>query len=200
LAASLKLLFALPIVMCFAYFTLLAISMVGLQTFEIPATMLLYGVSNVLATTALTAFLLGSSVGVLAGGVIADRTAHHHRVAMTGLLLGATGATILATGQLPTALIVPLLALAGFFLGATTPSRDLIVKQATPPGASGKVYGFVYSGLDVGSATIPILFGWLLDHEQPRWVFIVVVIAMLLSMLTVLNMRARRPVAMAAAD
>jgi MFS transporter, FSR family, fosmidomycin resistance protein len=200
LAASLKLLFALPIVMCFAYFTLLAISMVGLQTFEIPATMLLYGVSNVLATTALTAFLLGSSVGVLAGGVIADRTAHHHRVAMTGLLLGATGATILATGQLPTALIVPLLALAGFFLGATTPSRDLIVKQATPPGASGKIYGFVYSGLDVGSATIPILFGWLLDHEQPRWVFIVVVIAMLLSMLTVLNMRARRPVAMAAAD
>ena len=199
-AASLKLLFALPIVMCFAYFTLLAISMVGLQTFEIPATMLLYGVSNVLATTALTAFLIGGSVGVLAGGVIADRTSHHHRVAMTGLLLGATGAAILATGQVPTALIVPLLALAGFCLGATLPSRDLIVKQATPAGASGKIYGFVYSGLDVGSATIPILFGWLLDHQQARWVFITVVVAMLLSILTVLNMRPARRPAMAAAD
>ena len=199
-AASVKPLFALPIVMCFAYFVLLAISMVGLQTFQIPATMLLYGVSNVLATTALTAFLIGGSVGVLVGGVIADRTTRHHRVAMAGLTLGATGAAILATGQLPVALIVPLLALTGFCLGATLPSRDLIVKQAAPPGASGKIYGFVYSGLDVGSATIPILFGWLLDHQQPHWVFIVAVIAMLLSMLAVLNMRAPRPVAMAAAD
>ena len=198
--ASLKLLFALPIVMCFAYFTLLAISMVGLQTFEIPATMMLYGVSNVLATAALTAFLVGSSIGVLAGGIIADRTTRHHRVAVTGLLLGAAGAAILASGQVPIMLIVPLLAVAGFCLGATMPSRDLIVKQATPPGASGKIYGFVYSGLDVGSATIPILFGWLLDHQQARWVYIVVVAAMLLSMLTVLNMRPRRQAAMAAAD
>jgi MFS family permease len=68
LAASVRALFALPIVMCFTYFALLATSMVGLQTFEIPATMMLYGISNVLATTALTAFLIGGSAGVLVGG------------------------------------------------------------------------------------------------------------------------------------
>lgn len=200
LMANLKLLLAAPIVMCFGFFTLLAISMVGLQTFEVPTTMMLYGVSSVVAATALTAFLISGSLGVLAGGVIADRARHHHRVAVTGLLLGATGAAILATGQVPTALIVPLLAVTGFCLGSTFPSRDLIVKQATPAGASGKVFGFVYSGLDFGSATIPILFGWLLDHQQPRWVFIVVVIAMLISTLTVLNMRARPRPSMAAAD
>jgi MFS family permease len=200
LAASLRTLTALPILMCFAYFALLAVSMVGLQTFAIPATMMLYGTSMALATTALTAFLLGGSAGILAGGLIADRTVHHHRVAITGLLLAAGGVAIVASGRTPTELIVPLLAIVGVFLGATMPSRDLIVKQVTPAGASGKVYGFVYSGLDIGAAAVPLLFGWLLDRGEARWVYVVVVAAMLLSMLTVLNMRRRPAAAVAAAD
>jgi MFS family permease len=200
LAASVRALFALPIVMCFTYFALLATSMVGLQTFEIPATMMLYDVSMALATAALTAFLVGGSAGILAGGVIADRATRHHRVAVAGLTLGAGGVALLASGHVPHLLIVPLFALIGIALGATLPSRDLIVKESTPPGASGKVYGFVYSGLDVGAATIPILFGWLLDHQLARWVYIVAIIALLLSMLTIANMRPRRAPAMAAAD
>ena len=200
LAANVRVLIALPILLCFAYFVLLSISMVGLQTFEIPATMMLYDVSMALATTALTTFLVGGSVGILAGGVIADRTTRHHRVAVTGLLLGAGGVALLASGHVPELLIVPLFALLGICLGATLPSRDLIVKQATPVGASGKVYGFVYSGLDVGAAAIPILFGWLLDQHMARWVYIAVIAAMLLSMLTVLNMQPRRQPALSAAD
>lgn len=200
LVASVRMLFAMPILMCFAFFMLLSISMVGLQTFEIPATIMLYGTSMALATTALTAFLLAGSVGILAGGVIADRTTHHHRVAVSGLLLGAAGVAVIASGHVPSWLIVPLFTLVGVLLGATLPSRDLIVKQATPSGASGKVYGFVYSGLDVGAATIPILFGWLLDQQLARWVYIVVIAAMLLSMLTVLNMQPRRRPALSAAD
>lgn len=200
LAASVRVLLALPILTCFAFFMLLSIAMVGLQTFEIPTTIMLYDTSMTLATTALTAFLLAGSVGILVGGVIADRTTHHHRVAVSGLLLGAALLAVIATGQVPVWLIVPLFTLVGILLGATLPSRDLIVKEATPSGASGKVYGFVYSGLDVGAATIPIVFGWLLDHGQPRWVYFIVVAAMLLSVLTVLNLRPRRSRAMAAAD
>jgi FSR family fosmidomycin resistance protein-like MFS transporter len=198
--ANVRVLLAVPILTCFAFFVLLSISMVGLQTFEIPATIMLYGTSMTLATTALTAFLLAGSVGILAGGLIADRTTHHHRVAVSGLLLGAAVVALIATGQVPVWLIVPLFTLVGILLGATLPSRDLIVKEATPSGASGKVYGFVYSGLDVGAATIPILFGWLLDHGLPRWVYFIVVAAMLLSVATVLNMRRRPAAAMAAAD
>jgi FSR family fosmidomycin resistance protein-like MFS transporter len=199
LSASLRMLTALPILMCFAYFALLAISMVGLQAFEIPATMMLYGTSLALATTALTTFLLAGSAGILAGGLIADRTTQHHRVAVTGLLLAAGGVAILATGGVPEWLIVPLFAAVGVCLGATMPSRDLIVKQVTPAGASGKVYGFVYSGLDVGAAAIPLLFGWLLDHGEARWLYLIVAAAMLLSMLTVLNMRPRPAAAISAA-
>ena len=46
---------------------------------------------------------------------------------------------------------IPMLALTGFAIGSTGPSRDMIVRGATPPGASGRVYGFVYSGLDLGA-------------------------------------------------
>ena len=186
--------------MCFAYFLLLAASMVGLQAFEIPATMMLYEASLAVATSALTGFLVGGSVGILAGGVIADRTSNHHVVAVSGILLASLGVALLATTALPVGLIVPILAMVGFCLGATMPSRDLIVKQITPRGASGKVYGFVYSGLDVGAALVPILFGWLLDRGQPRLVFLVVVGAMLLSVVTVLNMRGRARPVPAAAD
>ena len=200
LKASVRTLMTLPVLMCFCYFALLSVSMVGIQAFGIPTTMMLYGTSMALATTALTGFLLGGSAGILAGGLIADRTSHHHRVAIFGLLLAGGSVALLASGSLPGWLVVPVLTLVGVFLGATLPSRDLIVKEVTPSGASGKVYGFVYSGLDVGAAAVPLFFGWLLDHGEARWVYLIVVAAMLLSIATVLNMRRPPAPAMAAAD
>jgi MFS family permease len=191
LSDSLRLLIAKPILMCFAYFVLLSVSMVGLQTFEIPATMMLYDTSITVATTALTGFLVGGSVGIFAGGFLADRTTQHHLVAVAGILLASIGVAIIASGRIPVVSIVPILSLIGFALGATLPSRDLLVRQATPAGASGRTYGFVYSGLDVGGAAVPILFGALLDLRAPQWVFLVVCAAMLLSVATVLNMRPR---------
>jgi MFS family permease len=200
LADTLRLFMQTPIVMCFCYFLLLSASMVGLQAFEIPATMMLYDASIAVATSALTAFLIGGSAGILAGGLIADRTANHHVVTILGIVIGSAGVALLATGALPIALIVPVLAGVGFCTGATLPSRDLIVRQITPRGASGRIYGFVYSGLDVGAALVPVLFGWLLDRGQPQWLYMVVVGAMLLSVLTVLNMRVRAQPLPAAAD
>lgn len=191
LSDSLRLFAAKPILMCFAYFVLLSVSMVGLQAFEIPATMMLYDTSIAVATSALTGFLIGGSVGIFVGGFLADRTSQHHLVAVAGILLATIGVAIVASGHIPVVSIVPILSLVGFSLGATLPSRDLLVRQATPAGASGRIYGFVYSGLDVGGAAVPILFGALLDLREPQWVFLIVCAAMLLSVATVLNMRPR---------
>jgi MFS family permease len=85
------------------------------------------------------------------------------------------------------------LAISGLAVGLIYPSRDLIVRAATPPGATGRVYGFVYSGLDVGSLATPVLCGWLMDHRLPQGVFYVVFACKLAAILTVLQLPARTP-------
>jgi FSR family fosmidomycin resistance protein-like MFS transporter len=77
----------------------------------------------------------------------------------------------------------------------TYPSRDLIVRAATPPGAAGRVYGFVYSGLDVGSLAMPVFYGMLIDRGMPQGVFYVIFGCMLLSIATVLQLQRGRTVA-----
>jgi MFS family permease len=189
LADDLRLLTAAPILAAFGYFTLLAISLIGMQTFSVAALMAIYHVPLGLATGALTAMFLGSALGVLAGGFLADRTSRHHLVAAGGMTAGAVLALVLASAVPPAALLPVVMALAGFFLGSTSPSRDMLVRSATPPGASGKVYGFVYSGLDLGSSLTPLAFGWLLDHGEPRAVFVMAAVFMLLTIGTVVQVR-----------
>src|SRR5438093_588888 len=94
--------------------------------------------SRRLSVSALAAYLLGGTAGIVAGGSLAVRTARHDRVAGTGLLAGAALLAIVATGIVPRPLIVPMFVVTGFVLGATSPSRDLIVRNATPKGAAGR--------------------------------------------------------------
>jgi MFS family permease len=110
-------------------------------------------------------------------------------VAVAGLLTAAGFMLLLATGALPPALLPVVLGLTGFCHGATGPSRDMLVRAATPPGASGKVFGFVYSGLDLGACLTPLAFGWLLDHGDPRMLFVAVAILMLCTIGTVAQVR-----------
>jgi len=88
---------------------------------------------------------------------------------------------------------IALFALTGFALGATGPSRDMIVRAATPPGASGRVYGFVYSGLDLGATIGPVVVGALIDHDLPRLAFGVVALCLFLAIGTVLQVRRSTP-------
>jgi MFS family permease len=81
--------------------------------------------------------------------------------------------------------------LVGFFIFSTQPSRDILVRGATPPGATGKVYGFVYSGLDLGASVSPLLFGWMLDRHMPQWVFGSAAAFMLFAVATVITLRPR---------
>ena len=177
------------IVLCFCYFVAQTMASVGLQTFLPSALNAGFDVPLALATSAVTAYLLGSTAGIAAGGYFATRTSRHDRIAATGLLAGAALLSLVATGWVALWLLIPLFVAAGFALGATGPSRDLIVRNATPKGAAGRVYGFVYSGLDLGAMVGPVWFGFMLDNGHPRQMFLVIGILLVIAVGTVLQAR-----------
>jgi len=184
------------ILSCFAYFIVQTAATVGLQTFAGSALNTAFGVPLALANSAITTYLLGASAGILVGGFLAVRTDRHDRVAGAGLAAGAVLVALVATGP-SIALMLPLFAAIGFVTGCTGPSRDLIVRSATPKGAAGRVYGFVYSGLDVGATLGPLWFGLLLDHGMGRQMFLAIALLLALAIVTVLQ--ARRAIAVQAA-
>jgi FSR family fosmidomycin resistance protein-like MFS transporter len=191
LADSVALFAQAPILLCFAYFCLLTLATIGIQTFAGTALNAAYAIPMGVATSALAAYLLGSTAGILAGGFLAARTQSHDRVAAGGLAAGAALMLLVAAAPAAAFVAVPLFAVAGFVLGATGPSRDMIVRKATPAGASGRVYGFVYSGYDLGATVAPVAIGALLDHGLPRAMFVAIAGCMLLALGTVLQVRRR---------
>jgi MFS family permease len=191
LRADLRLLVAAPILMAFGYFVLLTASTTGIQTFAVPALGMIYQAPLALATGALTVYLFGNASGVLTGGFLADRATRHDLVAATGVLGAAAFTMVLASGALPLGAIAVVMALSGFSMGVTAPSRDMLVRAATPRGSSGKVFGFVYSGLDVGSLIAPPVYGWFLDRGEPRGMFVVIAALMLVMIVTVVQVRRR---------
>ena len=186
---SIALFMQASIALCFAYFVLQAAAGIGLQTFLPSALNAGLDVPLVLATSALTAYLFGGMAGILAGGFLAAKTARHDRVAAIGLLTAAVLLVAVAASTPALPMILPLFAVIGFVLGATGPSRDLIVRAATPKGAAGRVYGFVYSGLDVGGTLGPVWFGFMLDHHLGREMFFAVAACFALAIGTVIQVR-----------
>jgi MFS family permease len=184
-------LMAVPILMAFGYFALLTASTTGIQTFAVPALGAIYHAPLVLATGALTVYLFGNASGVLLGGFLADRATRHDLVAAAGVLCAATLMTVLAWGALPLGAVSVVMAATGFSMGITAPSRDMLVRAATPRGSSGKVFGFVYAGLDLGSLVAPPVYGWFLDRGEPRAMFAVIAAVMLVMIVTVVQVRRR---------
>lgn len=189
LKGSAALFLQLPIILCFLYFVFNTIGGLGLQTFIPTVLELGFDVGLALATSALTAYLLGGTAGILAGGFLAARTARHDWVAATGMALGAAALAVVAATGITLPLLLPVFAFIGFALGSTGPSRDLIVRSATPKGAAGRVYGFVYSGLDLGGIIGPVALGVLLDHGRPREVFFAVAACFMVGIATVFRVR-----------
>jgi MFS family permease len=153
--------------MCFFFFLASTMGVGALQNFGPLVLKTVYGLPLTAAASALTLYLLGGAAGIAAGGFLATRYQAHER-AVAALLLGAAAlALVLATGSVPRAAVAPLMALIGFCTGTATPSRDLLVRSAAMERfgqlSFGRIYGFVYSGLDGGLAAAPILFGRLLD-------------------------------------
>lgn len=190
LAHDMRLLVSQPVLLCFAFFALYSIGMIGFQTFAATASAQIYEISLLIAGGALTAFLGGNSVGVLAGGVVAARTSHHGGVVAVFMLIAALLAAAFAARAVPLALLLPGMAVLGFAIGSVGPSRDILVRAVAPAHARGKVYGFVYSGLDLGGLLGPAAFGAALDLGYATWVFGAAAVFLALSIPTLLATRA----------
>jgi FSR family fosmidomycin resistance protein-like MFS transporter len=161
------------------FFTLLSLSTGGIQSYTAAALTAGYGVSLSAANLALTAFLLLSAFGVLAGGFVADMTRRHGDVAAVSYAVCALLTLIIAVFSPGAALIAVVMGVSGFLSGMISPSRDMLVRRAAPPGAAGRVFGIVTTGFNIGGTIGPILFGWILDRGEPRWIFGVSAIFML---------------------
>jgi MFS family permease len=189
LAGSFHLFLQPAILLCFAYFIVQTMAGVGMQTFAAAALNTAFAVPFAVATSAVTAYLLGGTAGILAGGFLAAHTTRHDRVAAAGLFAAALLVVVIASGSVGLALLLPTFTATGFVLGTTGPARDLIVRRATPRGASGRVFGFVYSGLDVGATLAPVWFGFMLDRGQGREVFYAIAAVLVVSIATVVRIR-----------
>jgi MFS family permease len=153
------------------FFMLLSLSNAGISNFGVVALMSGYGASFSTANIALTAFLGTSAVGVLAGGFLADHTERHGQVAAACFAINAAIVLIIAVMALPPLLLTISMALAGFLGGVIAPSRDMLVRNAAPPGAAGRAFGIVSTGFNIGGIISPLLFGWIMDQNLPHWVF-----------------------------
>jgi len=192
-SAGWRLLMTPAILRNLAFFTLLALAGSGISNFSIVALVALYDTPLWVANSALSGFLFMSAMGVLLGGVIADRTHHHTRVAAGGFALSASVILVVGTVYLGSLPLIALMALGGFLNGIIQPSRDMIVRAVTPAGSFGKVFGFVSTGFNVGGVVGPLCYGWLMDRGEPRAIFLAVVAITLISLLTVSTTRVPAP-------
>jgi predicted MFS family arabinose efflux permease len=153
--------------MCFVFFLLVTAAFGVLQNYSPAILHHVYGITLVAATAGLTAYLLGSAAGMVAGGFVAARQTNSDFVIAAALGLSAVMALVLASGEVPSWSVFGVMAIMGFGVGLAGPSRDLLVRKAATAqfgkASYGRVYGFVYSGLDIGLAASPIVFGPLLD-------------------------------------
>jgi MFS family permease len=157
----------------FVFFMLLAMASIGMQNFTPTALVMKLGLPLVAAGGAISAFLIGVPIGIMAGGVVADRYTRNQDMAASGAFI-AVGLIVMSLTlfDLTGPILYAVFSTAGLLFGVALPNRDMVVRRATPDGASGRVFGFVYGGLDAGAAITPVLYGWFLDQQNPDWVFL----------------------------
>lgn len=156
--------------MCFFFFLLVTLAFGALQNFAPSVLQHVYGLSLAAAATALTFWLLGGAAGIVLGGFLASRNEAHEKLIAAVLFGAALMALGLASGAIAPWSVAPFMACIGFCTGMAGPSRDLLVRRAATARfgqqSFGRVYGFVYSGLDVGLAVSPLIFGRLMDASM----------------------------------
>src|SRR3954468_13505106 len=176
--------------MCFAFFFISSISFGGIQSFAATALRELYEVPLTYATACITAYMLGSAGGIVAGGFLAARFQQHDKVIAIAFAAAASVSVLVASTVPPAAMVILLLGALGFGSGVAGPSRDLLIRAAAPKNATGRVYGVVYSGLDIGFACAPLLFGALMDAQRPASVFFFIGLFQILALFTAVGVGA----------
>ncbi|MES1155696.1 MAG: MFS transporter, partial [Pseudorhodoplanes sp.] len=180
-----RILLTRPILLSMCFFILLAMTG-ALPIYGIVAMEALWGTSLSVATTAITAYLAMAAFAVLVGGYISARTDRHDLIAIIGLSIHALALVPIAFFDLGAAALIGLMGLSGFFNGVLQPSRDMIVRAVTQPGAFGRVFGFVSTGFSIGGVIAPPIFGYMMDHGEPRLVILGAAFCALISIPTVM--------------
>ncbi len=190
--------------LCFSFFFWSTCSLSAIQSFASPALQQMYAMPLSLTAMVVTGYMLCSAAGMVVGGFIVGRVARLEKTISACLLASAALLLLVALGWLPGAAALALVALAGTGIGIAGPSRDMLIKRAAPPGATGRVYGTVYSGLDLGFAVAAPLFGALLDRGQTAAIFYGSALALVLGVASAglvgagVAARAARPVGVSA--
>ena len=182
--------------MCFGFFFFNAVALSGVQAFAPEAARVLHNVPVALAAMCLTIYMLCSAGGMVAGGFLAADPARCERVIGVGYGMAALVALSIGFADIAPLAVPVLFGVMGFGAGIAGPSRDLIVKRASPPNATGRVYGVVYSGLDIGQALAPLLFGSLMDMHRPAQVWLGIAIVQGVLIVNAFNVRKVRRTAL----
>ena len=136
--------------MMFLFFTLTATATSGIMSFSVVANVMLHEVDKIMAAGVLTAHLTASAVGVLIGGWLADRIRRHNLVTSLAIVAMAAAILLLAYDGIAVIVMTGAMVLSGLFYGISSPSRDVLVKLATPSGSAGVTFGFTSTGISVG--------------------------------------------------
>ena len=178
-----------PLMSAFFYFVMVAAALAGMQGFTVTALVERFDTPLHLAAAGVTAYFFGGAVGILLGGEIADRFRYPAFIASGGLAIAAVLMSTIGLFDMSITMIIGIMCSVGFWSGITQPSRDILVKGAAPERASGKTFGFVYSGLDLGGAVAPLYFGYLMDGGLYNEVFLVIGGLYALAIFTILQLR-----------
>ncbi len=157
--------------LCFSFFFWSTAALSAIQGFASPALSRLYALPLSATAFVVTGYMLCGAVGMVIGGFLVARVARLERTIAAAMTLAAVLLLLTGSGLVPPYLAAVAVSLAGFGTGLAGPSRDMLIKRAAPPGATGRVYGMVYSGLDVGFAVAAPVFGALMDHSLSGGVF-----------------------------
>jgi MFS family permease len=187
-----RLLLTPAILLNLVFFFMLSLANGGVQNYSVVALEALRGTPVQVATVGLSAYLLLSALGVLAGGYAAANTSRHDGIVIAALAANAAAVLAIAFFDVPAPLLILLMAAAGLFQGLAMPSRDMLVRAVTPAGAFGKVFGFVTTGFNIAGMVAPLIFGWLMDQGNPQAVLLVSAAFGLATIPTVMAAVARR--------
>ena len=185
--------------MCFGFFFFYAAALSAVQAFAPEAARQLHGVPEHVAALCLTIYMVCSAGGMVAGGFLASDPARCERIVAIGFGVGASIALLIGFASLPALAVPVLFGAMGFGVGIVGPSRDLLVKRSAPDNATGRVYGVVYSGLDIGQALAPLVFGTLMDLQRPSMVWLGIALLQAVLIVSAFNVRRVRRTRLAAA-
>ena len=174
----------LPVVwLCWIFFFFTMAATTGLQSFSPTVLFQIYDIDVSTGNYYLTLMSLGGAGGTLLGGYLATKLKVPERIITLCFSINIAMGLLLATGLVPVFLIVVVFIVIGLGMGIAAPSRDLMIRSATPSGSSGRVFGVVYSGIDLGAALSPLVFGIFLDVGLPKLLFVGIAVLQLMIIL-----------------